>query len=154
MQTAENLQIDILIATNNDIHELAILAQSWAAEMEYKVQLEEIEEDLKRMVSTGVVIFSRQCGEIVGMMSGFITYHYWVHEKTAHEHWFFVRPDKRNLGIGDILLDAFMAWAKSMQCNSVIVSPNKFGSLRPEILAKYLFKKGYDFHGFQMRRIF
>lgn len=145
-------RFDIGIAGESDVPALAFLAHSWAGEMDYQVSTDEIKADLLRVMRDGVVIVAREQDEVIGMMTGVAHYHFWVHEKIAHEHWFFVRPDKRRGGLGDLFQEAFSAWGKANGCGSVIINPNRFGSVAPEKIAAHLATKGFELHGMEMRR--
>ena len=139
-------------AEQNDIPSLAKLAQKWASGMGYKVECDAIEKDLARIWQDGIIAFVQENDEIIGMMNGVMTYHFWIDEWIAHEHWFFVRPDYQGKGIGKLLERAFEMWAKVRKCKSIILSPNRFGTMDPEKAAEGFKKYGYHLHGVLMRK--
>lgn len=149
----EGREFDIGIAKEDDFDHLSSLVKDWAKGMGFDIIDDEITADLRRTEKNGVVIVARQDGEIVGMMTGIKAYHFWIKADIGHEHWFFVRPDKRRTGLGDLLVEAFCAWATVNKCESVIITPNRFGSVNPEKIASALArKKDFEYHGFEMRR--
>lgn len=139
-------------ARQGDEVKLAKMCLRWAVDMGYDLTLDEIANDILRTIIDGVVIYVEDDGKPAGMMSGVSCYHFWIKETWAHEHWFFIHPDYRNKRIAAKLVDFFCEWAKIKGYQSVIITPNKFGSLNPEILAKCLEKKGMTMHGYTLRK--
>ena len=143
----------IIFADKDNLDELSPLLQSWAKEMKYDVSNESIKNDLTRFVDDGIIIVVKDDDEsVIGIMVGIVCFHFWINEHIAHEHWFFVRSDKRQNGLGNLMLEVFTTWAKSKKCKSVIISPNSFGSNNPKTIANALIKKGYHTHGYEMKR--
>lgn len=139
-------------ATKDHLQSLVSLSQEWARQMGYQVRDAEIWEDMARMVDQGVIYMALENDQIVGMMSGLCYTVFWTGEKVAEEHWFFVHPEYRKLGVGKILEKAFRGWAVARGCHSVIITPNRYGDLNPKKVADYLEREGYEIHGYRMKR--
>jgi len=145
--------VTIKIAERKDLDAAAELVQSWTRHMDYNCGKEEILANLKRTYMAGVVVLAKDKDDkLIGLMSGLKTYHFWIHEWIAHDDWFFVAPECRGKGVAFLLDRAFGAWAKAMSCGSVIMSPNKFGSMDVEHAAARMKKYGYEPHGVLLRR--
>ena len=144
--------MNIHYAKKSDIPDLVPLIKAWAKMMEYDVDPIEIEIDLKRVHKDGVVIFATDGDNIIGVMNGIKIWHFWVKKWIAHEHWFFVHPKHRGKGVAALLEQAFLMWAKLKECESIILSPNQFGTMDPEQAAVTFKKYGYHLHGVLMRK--
>ena len=138
-------------ATKDHLKSLTDLSQEWARQMGYNVKDAEIWADMNRMIDTGIVYLAIENEQIVGMMSGLCYTVFWTREKVAEEHWFFVHPDYRKKGVGSILEKAFRGWASTRGCDSVVITPNKYGDLDPKRVADHLEKEGYVIHGYRMK---
>lgn len=139
-------------ATKEDVKRFAPLMQTWASEMGYDLTDKEILDYLLEKVESGVILFIEHNGEILGLLSAVACEHFWLKEVAVHEDWFFVNPKHRNKKIGDALQQALCNWAKARKCKAVIITPNKFGSVNPKIVADSLERRGYSVHGYSMRK--
>jgi len=139
-------------AEQEDIERLVPLAKKWAEELEYFVQEEDIKNDLSYFQKVGAVFFIEDEGEIRGMMSAAMEYLFWVDQMVANENWFVVHPKYRGKGYGAALDAIYTAWAKSMGCKSVMITPNKFGTMDVEKSVERLKKLGYGLHGVKLRK--
>jgi len=139
-------------ASADDIKGLVHISFLWAQEMGYDVGEKEILDDLARTQEKGVVLMAIKANEVVGMMTGLVSYHFWTKEHTAHEHWLFVDPKHRESGVASMMLFYFVEWARAGKCQSVILSPNKFGSRTPEKSRQRLETMGFELHGYTLRK--
>jgi len=139
-------------AKEKDIPYLVKVVCEWLVTMDHIINEEAITDDLLWHLKNGVVIFAKRNNELVGLMSGKVTYHFWVDQKIAHENWFFVRPTHQKTGVGKAMEALFSAWAKAMGSKRIIMTPNSFGSWHP-VRAKEAFERyGYKVHGYQMMK--
>lgn len=143
----------IKFATAETLPSISQLIVDWGNDMGFNVDKDDVHKDMEYMLEKGRIIYVEHEGKIMGLMCGNIVYHYWLKEKAAHEHFFFVRKECRNSGLGKILVNTFCEWAKLMGCNSVIIYPNHFGSVAPEKIKDSLIKMGFSLHGYSVRKV-
>lgn len=139
-------------AEKKDVPMLVSLCGSWARSMGYDPTDKEIQNDIESIMTKGVVFCMLYNEEVIGIMSGVRHYVFWTKETVAEEHWFFVSPKHRKKGVGKILEKSFRAWAAAHNCDSVIITPNRYGNTEPKGVADYLSKQGYELHGYRMKR--
>lgn len=139
-------------ATKDHLKSIVLLAKEWAMILGYTVSESDIWSDMDRMIQNGVVYLAIDGDQVAGMMSGLCYTVFWTGEKIAEEHWFFVHPHFQRKGIGAILEQAFRGWASTRNCSAVIITPNRYGDVDPKGVADYLEKRGYEVHGYRMKR--
>lgn len=135
--------------TKEDRKKLATICLDWGKEMGYDYVEETV---MGYLAQRDLIVWVSENDVPVGLITGDIVQHFWMKKPMLAENWLFVRPDYRHKGAATHLLTMFEAWASVAKCDSVLVTPNKNGTSKPEIAAGKLQACGYDTFGYIMRK--
>lgn len=120
----------------------------WSFESKQACVIEEVKNNLDRIFEHGVILGAKQGLNFVGVVTGFCE-RSWFHGGTiAKENWFYISPEFRNKGVGDILRMAFEEWAKSNGCDKIMISPCESIGCDPDNFKDAFMSRGYDLKGY------
>jgi GNAT superfamily N-acetyltransferase len=89
------------------------------------------------VLQQGTVLLAEREGTFVGMLAGLVYEHFVTGRRTANETVLWVEPSARTQGVGEALLEAFHAWARTQGATQAQV-----GSWN-ERLDRYYARLGY-----------
>jgi len=135
------------IAREEDFGVLAEYVLIWAREHGFKADRNLLIDSMK---SSDIVLFAEEGDKMVGAMAGHRHKLFWQEETFAVDDWFFVDPKYK--GVAYFLHLAFCSWAKLAGCKSVLICPNRFGTMDVDDVPERLKKYGFDMYGYQMRK--
>lgn len=134
--------MSLRIASINDLDEVYGMAKKFIATTDYKDIYEETalrnlcSAILSSDGSSSICIIHEGNGFIAGMVAPLI----FGNKRLATEIGWWVEPDKRKSNVGKELIEAFEYWAKTVQCDQIVMI-----SLDDD-LGKYYEKRGYHLH--------
>ena len=110
-------------ATEEDILDILVLGKQFIKESGYTWDKNKTHDTIASLLASplGTVLVWQEAGEIVGALMGIITNPFLSHNKEAYEIAWFVDPDFRGKKGSLYLLKEFEDWARSEQCDAIVM---------------------------------
>lgn len=146
----KNISIDF--ANPYDVEEIRGLCLKWSKEMGHDISKQRIDSEINGVINNGRLFVAKLGDDIIGILGAIVVSPVWNGHKVAHEHYMFVRPDFRGLGLMKVFIEALERWAKIMGCSEVTFHPNVFGAPKVGSLVKAMERNGYAITGYEVTK--
>lgn len=153
--------IEIRLGRPDDVEALVVMGRDMHEEAPEHQRKDFSLEKTRRLVQSlcGVLppppvpacVFVAICGgEPVGMMGGFVTEHFFGHDRVASDYGLYVRPEHRGGSAAVRLVRAFEEWAT--QFDPFEIMPGVTTGVRTEKTVSFYRKLGYEVNGVTLVR--